>query len=39
MMARLWRAIARRYREYAEWLEGLPPEVQAEILRNQKTLL
>ena len=38
-MRRLWRAIVRWHRDYAEWLEGLPPEVQAEILANQKRAL
>lgn len=39
MMRRLWRAFARRYREHIEWFESLPPDVQAEILRNQQRLL
>jgi hypothetical protein len=38
-MRGLWRAVVRRYRAYAAWFGGLPPEVQAEIIRNQKTLL
>lgn len=31
--------LASRYRWYAEWYESLPPDVQAEILRNQNRLL
>jgi len=38
-MRRLWRAIVRWHREYAEWFESLPPDVQAEIICNQKRLL
>lgn len=39
MMRGLWRAVIRRYLAYVAWFEGLPPEIQAEIIRNQKTLL
>jgi hypothetical protein len=34
-MRRFIRAIVRRYKAYIEWFEGLPPEVQAELLQRQ----
>jgi hypothetical protein len=32
---RFLRWLMRRYREHAEWIESLPPDVQAEIVRRQ----
>jgi hypothetical protein len=34
-MRRLWAWLRTRARAYDEWMASLPPEVQAEIARNQ----
>jgi hypothetical protein len=38
-MRRLWRAVARGFRAYAAWYDALPPEVHAQIIRDQQRLL